>query len=339
MTRRRFDKILRSIRYSKKDTPPPYKDRFWEVRDLLKAWNDNMCAVFSLGWVSCLDESMSPWTNKYTCPSHMCVPRKPWPLGNEYHSICCCLSGLMYAVELVEEKDHPKEVAREFTDDPKYGATSSLLLQLCKSIFHNGMVVILHSGFCVLRAIIELKKRGVFASTIIKKRRYWPKHVDGDSINMHFENKEIGHADSLPGKMDDVPFHIYGMKEPDYIMKIMSTYGTNEQISSHETKRDYMNSERKKVSVTFNYPEVVSNHFKYRHSVDDHNAKRHAPICLEHVLATKYWPHMPFSFLLAVTEVNVNLAEAFFVRHKAPRPQLEFRKLIAKDLINNEYLL
>ena len=122
---------------------------------------------------------------------------------------------------------------------------------------------------------------------------------------MHIENKEIGYADSLPGKIDDVPFHIYGMKEPDF-MKLMSTYGTNEQILSHKTKHDYMNSERKKVSVTFNYPEVVSDHFKYRHSVDDHNAKRHAPICLEHVLATKYWPHMPFSFLLAVTEWKGN---------------------------------
>ena len=123
-----------------------------------------------------------------------------------------------------------------------------------------------------------------------------------------------------------------------YVMKLMSTYRTNGQVSSHTTKHDYKNPERKKVSITFNYPEVVSNHFKYRHSVDDHNAKRHAPICLEHVWATKYWPHRPFSFLLAITEVNVNLAEAFFVRHNAPRPQLEFRKLIAKDLINNEYL-
>jgi len=200
------------------------------------------------------------------------------------------------------------------------------------------MVVILDSGFCVLRAIIELKKRGVFASALIKKRRYWPKYVDGDHINDYFENKEVGHADSLPGKMNDIPFHIFGMKEPDYVMNLMSTYGTNVQVSDHTTKRDYVNSERKKVSITFNYPEVVSNHFKYRHSVDDHNAKRHAPICLEHVWATKYWHHRPFSFLLAVTEVNVNLAEAYFVRLNAPRPQLEFRKLIAKDLINNEYL-
>ncbi len=124
-----------------------------------------------------------------------------------------------------------------------------------------------------------------------------------------------------------------------YMMKLMSTYyRTNGQVSSHTTKHDYKNSERKKVSITFNYPEVVSNHFKYRHSVDDNNAKRYAPICLEHVWATKYWHNIPFSFLLAVTDVNVNLAEAFFVRHNAPMPHLEFKKLIVKDLINNKCL-
>ncbi len=37
--------------------------------------------------------------------------------------------------------------------------------------------------------------------------------------------------------------------------------------------------------------------------------------------------------------MNVNSAEAYFVCHKAPMPQLEFRKLIAKDLIHNEYLM
>ena len=73
--------------------------------------------------------------------------------------------------------------------------------------------------------------------------------------------------------------------------------------------------------------------------MDDHNAKqRHAPIWLEHVWATKYWPHMPFAFLLSVTEVNVILSEAYFVHHNTHRPQLESRKLIAKDLIDNEYL-
>ena len=104
MSKKRFEKILAAIRYN--DTAPPaYKDQFWVVRELIHTWNLNMSEQFGPGWVNCLDESMSPWTSKYTCPGHVFLPRKPWPLGNEYHSICCCQSGIMYAVEIVEGKD------------------------------------------------------------------------------------------------------------------------------------------------------------------------------------------------------------------------------------------
>ena len=48
MSRRRFDKMLTAIRYSKSD-PPPYKDRLWEVKNLIQAWNDNMNSVFVSG--------------------------------------------------------------------------------------------------------------------------------------------------------------------------------------------------------------------------------------------------------------------------------------------------
>ena len=51
--------------------------------------------------------------------------------------------------------------------------------------------------------------------------------------------------------------------------------------------------------------------------MDDHNAKRHCPIFLEYVWATKYSVHNHFSTLLAMTKVNVNLAEVpFHVQNK-----------------------
>ena len=81
---------------------------------------------------------------------------------------------------------------------------------------------------------------------------------------------------------------------------------------------------------------MVGNHFLYRHSVDDHNNKRHSPISLEVAWGTKYWPNHVFSFLLAVTKVNVNLAAQYFGGMKQVG-QIEFRKLLAKTLIFNSY--
>jgi hypothetical protein len=44
----------------------------------------------------------------------------------------------------------------------------------------------------------------VFASAVIKKRRYWPKHIDEGAIDSHFEVKDNGKTDSLPRVMDGV---------------------------------------------------------------------------------------------------------------------------------------
>ena len=55
---------------------------------MINEWNRNMAEVFSCSWVACLDEPMSLWLNRWTCPEWTFVPRKPWSMGNEYHSMC-----------------------------------------------------------------------------------------------------------------------------------------------------------------------------------------------------------------------------------------------------------
>ena len=150
-----------------------------------------MTEQFTPSWVCCLDESMSTWTNKYSCPGWMFVPRKPWPFGNEYHTVCCSLSGILWQMELVEGKDSPSEIIPEYNNQ---GKTVGLLLCVMEPIFTRGNVVILDSGFCVLKGIVELKKRGVYASALIKKRKYWPKYIKDDAICDHFTDKNVGIA-------------------------------------------------------------------------------------------------------------------------------------------------
>jgi hypothetical protein len=54
MTRRRFDTILSSLRYTNEEKPT-YKDKFCRVRQVITAWNDNMSKIFRPSWVSCLE--------------------------------------------------------------------------------------------------------------------------------------------------------------------------------------------------------------------------------------------------------------------------------------------
>ena len=111
----------------------------------------------------------------------------------------------MWGIDLVEGKDRPRALGQQQFDD--MGSTVGLLLRMLTPIFHKGYVIILDSGFCVLKGIIELRKK-VFASALIKKRRYWPKFIRGDDIKAHFDNKEVGETDSwaviqFPPKMDE----------------------------------------------------------------------------------------------------------------------------------------
>ena len=201
---------------------------------MIDAWGKNMTNVSSPRHVNCLDKSMSIWMNKFTCPGFMSVPRKPWPFGNEYHTVCCCRTGIMWGIELVEGKDGPSQLGKPKHDE--MGSTVGLLLQMQVPIFHMGLVVILDSGFCVLKGIIELHKKGIYMSVLIKKRRYWPNFICGDEICAHFDEKEVDAADSWPGQLDNVPFHVYAMKEPDYMMLLMSSYGTNEREGGKEAR-------------------------------------------------------------------------------------------------------
>ena len=41
--------------------------------------------------------------------------------------------------------------------------------------------------------------------------------------------KKLGETDAICGELDSIPFYLYGMKEPDYMMQIMASYGTLEE--------------------------------------------------------------------------------------------------------------
>ena len=89
----------------------------------------------------------------------------------------------------------------------------------------------------------------------------------------------------MQGELDNVKFHIISMKEPDYVMMIMTTYGT--------LGRHYMVNGVKHVT-TFRYPEVVSNHYHYWDVIDNHNSYRMHPLSMEETWMTQHWTNRVF---------------------------------------------
>ena len=155
------------------------------------------------------------------------------------------------------------------------------MLRACASLASSGKIVILDSGFCVLQALLELRKISIFASAVIKKRCYWPKHCLGDEIDRYMKRYEVGQFTSLIGKIDNIPYDIFCLKEPDYTMKLFATYGSlTVPPNQTETVRIYKWLSEN-VTTKFYYTEPFANHFLFHHAVDDHNNLQHSVPSIE----------------------------------------------------------
>lgn len=69
----RFDDILSSLQLTNR-ARPAYRDPFWEVHQLVETFNSHVKDSFKPSWVNCLDESISIWFNKWTCPGWVFCP-------------------------------------------------------------------------------------------------------------------------------------------------------------------------------------------------------------------------------------------------------------------------
>jgi Transposase IS4 len=221
------------------------------------------------------------------------------------------------------------------------GNTVGLLLHMCRCLSGHGTVVILDSGLCVLQGLIELKKIGAFASAVIKKRRYWPKYVPGEATNAYMNTTypdKIGQCDSLHGMLDNVPYDLFVMRDGDYNMKLMSTYGQLLPKENAKDKPRKLNTTGELIKIK--YTEPFDNHFLYRHAVDDHNNNRHKDISIEETWVTHRWENRVFAFILAISEVNAWLAFRAFVWKggKDSLTLLQFRRKLANELLNNPFI-
>ena len=72
------------------------------------------------------------------------------------------------------------------------------MLCLTKNLHGTGKSF-LDSYLCVLQGLEDIKKKGVYGSDILRKRRYQPHYIDGEEIKSHFTYKDVEDVDSLCG--------------------------------------------------------------------------------------------------------------------------------------------
>jgi hypothetical protein len=97
MSRNRFNDMTSCFKL-RRGSPPPYRDKCWEIRQMQEAFNDHMKGCFNAAWDVCLDESMVKWLNEFS-RGWMAEGRKPSPFGNEYHTMACAVLHVIFWIE------------------------------------------------------------------------------------------------------------------------------------------------------------------------------------------------------------------------------------------------
>jgi hypothetical protein len=102
---------MAAICYTDKKLSLFFSSCFHEEHQMIDAFNNYYAAKFTQSWLNCIEESMGLQGNKFT-PGFMCVPQKPNPKENEYHSIADAnrdgIKPIIWQMKLIEGKDKPK---------------------------------------------------------------------------------------------------------------------------------------------------------------------------------------------------------------------------------------
>ena len=90
------------------------------------------------------------------------------------------------------------------------------------------------------------------------------------------------------------------MKDPDYVMKIVASWMTLDELEGARTRGYFINRSGTNETKQFTYHQPFRINFTYRHKVDDHNNRRHAPIYLERIWETNFCSDHNFSLYLSI---------------------------------------
>ena len=148
----------------------------------------------------------------------------------------------------------------------------SLMVRIYKPIFGTGKDLILDTGFCVSKCIIRLEAKGVYIEDLNNKRRYFPKGVHIDLIYTHFQDKEVDYVGMIEARtQDNRPFQIFFMKEPYYVMNIMTSWIKLDELKGKKTRRDFIDRSVTKETNIFTYKNILGIHFCMINNKRDYN--------------------------------------------------------------------
>ena len=100
--------------------------------------------------------------------------------------------------------------------------------------------------------------------------------VPGKDMEDNFGEAEVGETDSIQGTVDHIIYNLWEMKDPNYVMRIMTTGGCLLEDDTWKENVRVRKENGEDVVKKIKYKIPFDWNFHYRHAVNDHNNLSHA---------------------------------------------------------------
>ncbi|EDQ87032.1 uncharacterized protein MONBRDRAFT_27775 [Monosiga brevicollis MX1] len=307
-------------------------DEVKAVEELIDSWNARMTQLFSPSSTMCLDKS-SVRHPSATTPLFRLPSTKPNPTSQEYHNLCDAETRVIMRMELARGQDGSGPAAKDELD---FGPLGALALRMTAPFNESGAVVVMDSTFCNLRAIVELRRRGLLAVTPIKQQQHqhWPQDLDGiEAAHAVAKQRPIGKLCVRHGTTKtQVPYPVahFLVNYGQYVVQLVSTYGSTKLGRAQRKVRAGHNV------IAFRRNEVMDDFYRACAAVDQHKELRqdfgHR---LEEAWAPSKWTLRHLSHILSATMTNAFLIWSHF-GNRTHVTCGQFRRMVAVELMEGE---
>ena len=305
------------------------EDEWYRVRKLFELWNENMDNSFIASDTMVCDECMCRWlADDFYGPSVTKMPLKPEGVGFLIKAAACGRSRIIFGMELQESPSAMDK--KEFSMHMM--KPTACTLRLVKPYFGTKRCVVGDSWFASVPCAIELLKRGLYFTGIVKGRSSeFPKtffHESAfDSDSKRGETRTL-HSNTEYGAMMAHCWYEPGPDKPskpgrprrkkrigNKKMKcFVSTAHSALPDQPWPRLRRLKNTAGVIVQHTLHIPQthIVREYFSTANAIDIHNQYGQSLLAIEKIWKVADWWKRLFQFILRVSVVNSYLACRYF---------------------------
>jgi hypothetical protein len=323
----RFREILQYISCADPlDVSVNTNDKWWPVRGLINAFNENRKVKFHASWIVAVDELMSAFKGK-GMPHTSFVPRKPEPIGCEMKCLSDGLLGVMMFLELQEGKD----TMANLTHHTQLGATAACTLRIAESASINGRCLVGDSWFASVRTAVALMKVGVFFIGNVKTA-----HGKFPKQTLKEEGKGLPRGDTVvyTATVDGVSLNAVGWKcgKVKTVQTFITTCGTSTTANTmaHCDSQDVYGN---LLTEHFKRPVIAELYASAAGSIDWHNRSRQGELALEKRWVTQKWTLRVMTTVIAICVTDAFLLAREFIHEFEDVSVVHFAKCFSKRAV------